>query len=123
VLDYAGLLPASRAQASMRTPNPDRLAVSVHGKADALRYAIHDGSGWKIITDARGKLLDVYDLARDAGETVNRVGLPLADAAKALVARAKRARDTGVIGVVNEASAPTLDDEDLERLRALGYVE
>jgi arylsulfatase A-like enzyme len=118
LLDLAGV---GSKRGSMLAPDPEHLAVAVHGKGDKLRWAVRGENSWKLIFDASGSLVDAYELGKDPGETVNRAGL-LPPEARAITTRFKKALE-GPVGVVNTRPEPTLDAEDLERLRALGYIE
>ena len=121
ILDAAGLLPTGDTARSLRKHDPSRLAVSVHGKGATLRYAVTDTSGQKILVDAQGVVHKRYDLRVDPGERYPLTGLP-PKASRALEERFRALRATGW-GAPAQARTQSLDDEDVERLRALGYIE
>jgi arylsulfatase len=121
VLDLAGLLPPAERSRSLRVDDAARLAVSTHGKGALLRYAVTDASGQKLFVDAQGKVQKRYDLKADPGERLPLSGLP-PRASKALEERFRKLLASGW-GAAAEVRTQSLDDEDLERLRALGYIE
>jgi hypothetical protein len=100
--------------------DPARLAVATHGKGPTLRFAVSDASGQKVYLDAQGKVHRRYDLGADPGERTPLEGLPPRPS-RALEERARRA--LAGWGAPAPARTQSLDDEDVERLRALGYLE
>lgn len=120
MLALAGVLPADAPRASMLTDDPERLAIATLGKGDALRWAVRDGGFYKIIMQVGGVLDDVYNLSVDRAET-RPIGVPPKDAS-ALASRFRKLLAAG-FGDVRVVNTPTLDDEERERLRALGYIE
>jgi len=73
----------------------------------------------KVIVDfAHRDRVEVYDLAKDPGEATDlaRKGEPIGDSAETVFAWYDRTRDA-------QLEAPQPSAEDLEKLRALGYVE
>lgn len=120
ILDLAGALPADAPRKSMFVDDPDRLAITTVGKGDALRWSVRDSTAYKVVIKVGGALSAVYDLSKDAGETSPLSGLP-AEANK--IAQRFRGLLKDGFGEVREVETPTLDDEERERLRALGYLE
>jgi arylsulfatase A-like enzyme len=126
LLDYAGVgsLPGFAGQ-SLRPAieggaMPDRpWVMSVVGRSERLRYALHAPGGLKVVTSARGAFESAWDVANDPGESKPVSGAPRR-AGRAL-AREFMAWLKGNAPAGRKAS--TLDPEDIERLRALGYVE
>lgn len=124
LLDYAGVgsLPGF-AGVDLRPhlaggPAPTRdYVVSVVGRGDSLRYALNTADGTKVWTDVAGRLLEAWNVVADPAELS-----PLTDraAARALAKRfASTLKRTGAPKIKRQR----LDDEDTERLRALGYLE
>lgn len=126
LLDYAGAgqLPGF-AGVSLRPvlegkPAPARdWVTSVVGRAENLRYALHAPGGLKVLTDAYGSLLQAFDVKVDPEELNELTGKDRAPA-KALAKKfAAWRRST----TTTKVKPQTLDKEDEERLRALGYIE
>ena len=126
LLDYvgAGQLPGFAGR-SLRpelegSPAPPRDWVSsVVGRGDNLRYALLAPGGLKIVTDAWGHLLQAWDLGSDPHELVelsNRDRGPARALAESFATWRKAHMPT-------QSKPQTLDREDEERLRALGYIE
>ncbi|MES2639446.1 MAG: sulfatase [Myxococcota bacterium] len=127
LLDYAGLpIPAGLHGASVKgittTRPPGSLPVNlaVVGRAERMRWAVRDGAT-KVLLDRDGRLASAWNLATDPGELRDLVGTPSKEA-RALVKTAQAWLGTGTWKppAVREQA---LDDEDVARLRALGYVE
>ncbi len=122
VLDYAGVgsLPGF-AGVDLRPhlvggPAPERPhVVSVVGRAENLRYALNTPEGTKVLTDAAGRLIEAFDVLRDPGELT-----PLSDKKPA---RAIAKVFAATIKPPPKVKRQKLDDEDTERLRALGYLD
>ena len=75
---------------------------------------------WKLILRRDGKIKKgamLFDLHRDPGETVN-----LIDSSEEIARRLRSSLDD-LDAVIDHRIVPSLDDEALEKLRALGYVE
>lgn len=107
----------TRARAPGRIP----FAVATLGKGASLRYALRDTSDLKVFVDAKGRVIDAYDLVADPAEGRSLAGLPpraaqqIASTFRAWLATQKRA--------AKKPKEQAMDAEDLERLRQLGYVE
>jgi arylsulfatase A-like enzyme len=126
LLDHAGLTPppglhggSLRGVTSTRTGGLPA-ALAVVGRGENLRWAARDGDT-KVILDRQGRLVSAWDLAADPGELRDLLG-----------AAPKTARDLAKsvqAWLATGAWAPpatrqqSLDDEDVQRLRELGYVE
>ncbi len=127
LLDYAGLpLPAGLHGASLQGVTTTRpigslpMNLSVVGRADRLRWAVRDGDT-KILVDRDGQMTSAWNLATDPTELRDLVGTPSKEArALAKAAKAWLATDAWKPPTTREQA---LDDEDVARLRALGYVE
>ncbi len=91
--------------------------TSVVGRADRLRYAVHAPGGLKVLTDARGRFLQSFDVAADPNE---RAELSDKKAGRAL---SKRFAAWLRSQKPKKVKRQTLDEEDAERLRALGYLD
>lgn len=127
LLDYggAGKLPGFAGQslrpaiegASLTAPP---FSVAMVGRNENLRYAVIADNGLKAVTNGKGGLLEAYDLSTDPGETKQAKGSVRAKV-RAL-AKDFRAWLKGKTPVP-APKVQTLDEEDEERLRALGYVE
>jgi arylsulfatase A-like enzyme len=126
LLDYAGLpVPQGLHGVSLKGATTARpaggipFALAAHGKGDKLRWAARDTGGTKVIVDRAGRLELAYDVTADPGETKD---VSATKAARDLAARVKAwlATDSWV---PPETRTQTLDDEDVARLRELGYVE
>lgn len=126
LLDHAGLpIPPGLHGASLRGVTDTRpgglpAAVAVVGRGDNLRWAARTGDT-KVVVDRTGKLLSAWDLAADPGETRDLVGTAGREA-KALLKTVQAWIATGAWQPTN-LREQALDDEDVQRLRALGYVE
>lgn len=126
LLDYAGvgelpgfvgqsLRPAIEGKPLMPRP----FTVSMVGKGATLKYAVIADNGKKVVVDGNGTWLSGYDLSADPTESVEAKG----SARVELRALAKDFRRWLKGKVVASPKAQTLDHEDEERLRALGYIE
>lgn len=126
LLDYAGLpVPAGLHGASLRgvtTTRPANAApvTAVVGRGDNLRWAVRTADT-KVLLDSGGQLTAAYDLATDPGELRAVLGAASKEA-RALVQSFRGWLATGAWKPPTTRTQ-TLDDEDVERLRALGYVE
>jgi arylsulfatase A-like enzyme len=126
LLDYAGAgaLPGF-AGASLRPALeggdlPDRdWVLSVVGRSEGLRYALYGAGGLKVMTNARGGFDSAWNVAEDPAETRALKG-PARRAGRALAKQFSSWLKSHELGA---PKASTLDDEDRERLRALGYLE
>lgn len=128
LLDWAGLPVAGWLGDSMkglltrpRAPGALPFAVATLGRGANLRFAVRDTGPYKVLVDAKGALLDAWDLVKDPGETKSLAGLPPRDAVK-LANAMKQWLATGKAAPL-PSRPQALDDEDRERLRALGYIE
>lgn len=126
MLDYAGLpIPPGLQGVSLkgvkdrRPPGGIPFSLAAHGRAEKLRWAARDAGPVKVIVDRAGRLLEAYDLAADPGETRD---VSATKPARDLARRVKEWLDTGA-WTPPPTRTQTLDDEDVERLRELGYVE
>ncbi|MSQ04223.1 MAG: hypothetical protein EXR71_20430 [Myxococcales bacterium] len=124
LLDYAdvGGLPGFaglnlRSALSGGAPPVREWVTSVVGRAERLRYAVHAPGGLKVLTDARGAFLQTFDVAKDPDEraalTDNKEGRALSRRFAAWL-RSQAPK---------KVKRQTLDAEDAERLRALGYLD
>ncbi len=126
LLDYAGLpVPAGLNGASMRgmtTQRPGDIPgnIAVVGRGENMRWAVRGGDV-KLLLDRSGELLSAFDLSTDPNETRDLVGT----ASKEVRAlwRSTQAWLTKGSWRGDKARTQTLDDEDVERMRALGYIE
>ncbi len=124
LLDYAGVggLPGFagvnlRAALSGGAAPAREWVSSVVGRAERLKYALHAPGGLKVFTDAQGAFLVAFDVAKDPGERVE-----LADR-KSGRALSKRFAAWLRSQKPKKVKRQTLDEEDAQRLRALGYLE
>ncbi len=127
VLDYAGVgqLPGFAGR-SLRTAmegkglDPVPFVVSTVGRAERLSYAVVGEGGLKAIVDRNGSLISAFDVAADPREQEEATG----DTRKKIKAMLKGFK-AWLKGkpVAAERKQQSLDDEDTERLRALGYIE
>ncbi len=126
LLDYAGVgtLPGFEGVSLRPALDGGTLAerewvLSVVGRADRLRYALHGPGGLKVLTNARGRLQSVWNVLDDPTErrpatgAAQRAGRSLAKQFSTWLKGRATARRT----------VSTLDAEDEARLRALGYLE
>ncbi|MDP2312037.1 MAG: sulfatase [Pseudomonadota bacterium] len=127
LLAYAGLpIPAGLQGASLLGVTTARPAgslpanLAVVGRGDRLRWAVRDGAT-KVLVDRDGRLAAAWDLATDPTELRDLIGLP-SKQARALAKTVQAWLATGA-WKPPETREQTLDDEDVARLRALGYVE
>lgn len=95
-------------------------SVAMVGRSENLRYAVIGDNGLKAVTNGKGGLIEAYDLSADPGEMTQATGTVRANV-RAL-AKSFRAWLKGKAPVV-APKVQTLDEEDQERLKALGYVE
>jgi arylsulfatase A-like enzyme len=127
LLDYAGLPSPSTLQGvslkGVTTARPSGalpVNIAVVGRGDKLRWAVRDGDT-KILVDRDGQLVSAFDLAKDPGELRDVSGTPSKEA-RTLLKQAQAWLATGA-WKPPATREQTLDDEDVARLRALGYVE
>jgi arylsulfatase A-like enzyme len=95
--------------------------VSMVGKLDRKFYAAIDDSDYKVVLDGGWHLTNAYNLVKDPLENDNLLGLAPKDARNMAVRAGQWLSE-----LVKAAPAPTtqtLDAEDLERLKSMGYVE
>jgi arylsulfatase A-like enzyme len=126
LLDYAGLpVPDGLNGTSLRGITTERkgdlpASIAMVGRADNMRWAVRD-EDLKLILDRSGELLNVYDLAKDPGETKDLV----ATASKEARALWKTTKEWLAKGTwkAPKSREQTLDDEDVQKLRELGYIE
>lgn len=126
LLDYAGAggLPGF-AGASLRPaleggafPARDWV-VSVVGRSENLRYALHAAGGMKLLTSAAGSLEGAWNVVDDPAEA-----RPLTGPARAAARTLAREFARSLKGAPRPPrKTSTLDSEDEARLRALGYIE
>ncbi len=126
LLDYAGLpVPEGLHGVSLRGVTDRRpgglpAALAVVGRGDNLRWAARDGDT-KLLLDRSGQLVSAWDLAADPGETRGLVGVASKEA-RVLLKNVQGWLGTGA-WAPPETRQQALDDEDIARLRELGYVE
>lgn len=126
LLEHAGLpVPAGLHGASLRGVTTTRPAgaapvSAVVGRGDNLRWAVRTGDT-KVVLDSAGQLTAAYDLATDPGELRATLGAASKEA-RALVKTFQTWLATGT-WKPPATRQQALDDEDVERLRALGYIE
>ncbi|MDP2305698.1 MAG: sulfatase [Pseudomonadota bacterium] len=127
LLAYAGLpIPPGLHGVSLQGVTTQRPAgslpvnLAVVGRAERMRWAVREGDT-KVILDRDGRLESAWKLDSDPGELRDLGGMPTKEA-RALVkaAQAWLGAGTWKPPIVREQA---LDEEDLARLRALGYVE
>ena len=129
LMDYAGLpADASILGQSMKglldgetARRTSPFTVGMVGRSDRRRYALMGGGGTKVVVDRVGRLLEVYELLTDPLELHNLVG---AGAQKAQeMASLFASQMLPNIEKSVDPKTQALDPEDIERLRALGYLE
>ena len=100
----------------LRSPAPDAVFAQFRG----WRYAIRT-QDWKLIAHQKPAALELYDLRSDPGERSNLVG-ELPEKAQTLERRLREWRRSRPS--LQSLTAPDVEvsDDDVDRLRALGYV-
>jgi arylsulfatase A-like enzyme len=95
--------------------NPEFRGFSVRGNKFAVRQ-----KHWKYIWAPEGGIAELYDLAKDPQELSNVVSEhpEVAAKLKEMIILWKEAQESGQVGVVQ-----TIDQQSLDKLKALGYVE
>lgn len=124
--DYSGVLTAAAAPPADRaTYHQAHKGVSKGRSGEArqkglLEVALVEGERKEILRVRGGRAHRVYDVVRDPYETENGVA-PGSPATEALLSWLRSVQD----GLVEADLLPTtpLDEESLEKMRALGYVE
>lgn len=110
-------LPARRGLIeAMRMPRPEAVARSWTAYGEAALGAITTARH-KLVLDRRTRRLELYDLARDPGETTD-----LSRTARPLAVRLARELRRGEGATFDRRGRP-LDPDTVRRLRALGYAE
>ncbi len=127
LLDVAGVgeLPgfagrSLRAAIAGEPLSPVPFVVSTVGRSERLSYAVVGEGGIKAIVDRTGALLEAYDVAADPRELKQASGSRRREITS--LVRQFRAWLKGK-PVAAERKQQRLDDEDTERLKALGYIE
>lgn len=100
---------------------PAPLSIAMRGKDDKLRFAVVGDAGIKLVVDAAGTAYEAYDLVQDPGETQNFAGLRPAVVGPVVAQFKEWLRTSGALAAPQPEQA--LDPEDVEMLRALGYIQ
>jgi arylsulfatase A-like enzyme len=100
-------------------PVPTLSEVRLHGAEDSLSVG-----RWKLIRDHHARKIRLYDLAADPGERTNLAAEQPEIARELGVELGRRVQAAKAQGeAVERTPARSLTNEELERLRDLGYVE
>jgi len=93
-------------------------AVEPHKPWPRSRIASFTSGRWKLIRWFGSDRIELYDLSRNPGERIN-----LADAEPDTVHRLMEALDQRLLDAPLDDAPESIFDEDIEELRALGYVQ
>lgn len=130
LLDYAGVSRGSDLQGESlrplvegaRTSLQRPFTVSMVGKLERRTYAAIDDGRFKVLLDGNYRAWAAFNLEKDPNELLNLVP-PMTGEVKAMTARVKTWLEELAKGDAPTVKTQGLDAEDLERLRAMGYVE
>lgn len=130
LLDYAGASAPDglkghslRGQITHDGPYPEPFTIAVTGAGKQEQVAVMNDSGLKLIVDHQAQPIEAYDLGKDPHERTNVLSQRRSEADKLAAAYRGWISDQLADDGRRQAEDRELSNDEIEALRALGYIE